>query len=587
MNTRNFRWVLLPSLLLILFAGFAIGADNVSRSPGWDSIGPRMAVDSLGNIHVVWAEVYADGAGDSYYARYDIVAKKWSDPFELSNTCLVYSEENRAVGITIDLQDNIYVVYGEGPRVTMRICSGGTWGAPITVHSWDWGDADSTRVAVDSKGNIFVVWWSTGSFVVYSRAKVDGVWESVRTLSPAGQIAKLPDIAVGKNFVFACWTGRGNTYQIYYSRRSTAAGASWSPAQYLLQSSRRQQAPAIEVDDNDVAHIVYTPVFDDQGGTRVVRYTYWTGSEFSSTHETISSQTLLHYPALHEKGGNIFVCWQVGAVFGGNIYYNHKTDGTWTGEKLVPGSGGSTYSDLAASPSIDRVYYVWDAGGEILSDVNGTVLGPPNFPPVANFTFTPTTGVSPLKVNFDASSSYDPDGTVSLFSWDFGDGKTDEGVTVSHVFETWGTFTITLTVRDNRGATATKTATITVLRLASPVNIRWDTFVDESLFLSRFVTEVKWDPNPLNSGSGVQIVKHRVWRKNIGDPISAHAVIGEVGANDYSYRDKDVKGKNLYTYTVTVVDSQGNESQISPTGSASPVTPTEEKSVRFLQRRGN
>jgi len=587
MIKMNSRLISLFSMSLFLCAGFGLGADNVSRSPDWDSIGPRMAVDSLGNIHVVWAEIYAHGVGEAYYARYDIVTKKWSNPLELSNNGLVYSEENRAVGIDIDSQDNIYVVYGEGPRVTMRICSGGTWGAPFTVHSWDWGDADSTRVAVDAKGNIFIIWWSTGNFTVYSRAKVDGVWESVRTLSPAGQIAKLPDIGVGKDSVFACWTGRGNIYQIYYSRRSTTAGASWTPAQYVLQGSRRQQAPAIDVDDNGVAHLVYTPVFDDQGGTRVVRYTYWTGSEFSSPHETISSQALLHYPYIHEKGGNIFVCWQVGAVFGGNIYYNHKIDGTWTGEKLVPGSGGSTYSDLAASPSIDRVYYVWDAGGEILCDVNGTILGPPNYPPVANFTFSPTTGVSPLKVTFDASSSYDPDGTVSSYSWDFGDGKSDSGLIVSHIFETWGTFTITLTVRDNRGASATKTATITVLRLASPVNIRWETHVDESLFLTRYVNEVKWDPNPLNSGSGVQIVKHRIWRKNIGDPVSAYSVIGEVGGDVYSYRDKEVKGKNLHTYTVTVVDSQGNESQITPSGSLPPAKSTEEKATRRLQKLRN
>jgi PKD repeat protein len=586
MKNKMTPFVLFLSLLFVLFGSAAFSADNVSRSPDWDSTCPRMVVDSLGNIHVAWAEIYEESVGEAYYAKYDIITKKWSNPLELSNNGLVYSGEGRAVGIDIDPQDNIYVTYGEGPQVSMRIFSGGTWGAPITVHSWDYGEADSARVAVDAKGNIFVVWWSTGSYTVHSRARIDGNWEGVKTLSPPGQFAKLPDISVGKDSVFACWTGRGDFYQIFYTRRATTAGASWTPAQYVLQASRRQQAPAVAVDNSDVAHVVFTPVWDDEGGTRMVRYTYWTGAGFAP-FVPLSSQTLLHYPYISEKGGNVYVCWQVGAVFWGTIYYNYNIGGAWTGEKMVPGSGGSTFSDVAVSPAMDRAYHVWDSGGEIWCDVNGIILGPPNDPPVANFTFSPTTGVSPLTVNFDASASYDSDGTISLCTWDFGDGKSDTGMTVSHVYETWGTFTITLSVRDNRGATAAKTASITVQRLAQPINIRWESHVDESLFFTRYVNEIKWDPNPLNSSSGVQIVLHRIWRKNVGEPNSAYKVIGEVTANVYSYQDKDVKGKNLHTYTVTVVDSQGNESPISPSGSFSPARSTEGRTVQGVQRKGN
>jgi hypothetical protein len=159
-------------------------------------------------------------------------------------------------------------------------------------------------------------------------------------------------------------------------------------------------------------------------------------------------------------------------------------------------------------------------------------------------------------------------------------------MTVSHVYETWGTFTIKLLVRDNRGSGAAKTATITVQRLAQPLNIRWETHVDESLFLTRYVNEVTWERNPLNDSAGVQIVLHRIWRKLTGEPNSAYKVIGEVTADVYSYRDKDVKAKNLYAYTVTIIDSQGNESPISPTGFISPARPTDSRPPQVLQRNG-
>src|SRR6185369_7116393 len=48
--------------------------------------------------------------------------------------------------------------------------------------------------------------------------------------------------------------------------------------------------------------------------------------------------------------------------------------------------------------------------------------GTPNSPPVAAAGATPTSGLAPLTVNFDSSGSYDPDGTIASYSWNFGDG---------------------------------------------------------------------------------------------------------------------------------------------------------------------
>lgn len=58
----------------------------------------------------------------------------------------------------------------------------------------------------------------------------------------------------------------------------------------------------------------------------------------------------------------------------------------------------------------------------------------------------------PLSVVFNASTSFDPDGSITQYSWDFGDGETALGEIVSHVYASSGTYPVVLTVTDDDGA---------------------------------------------------------------------------------------------------------------------------------------
>jgi peroxiredoxin len=77
-----------------------------------------------------------------------------------------------------------------------------------------------------------------------------------------------------------------------------------------------------------------------------------------------------------------------------------------------------------------------------------------NEAPIASFTRSPSSGVAPLAVFFDAAESADPDGTVASYAWDFGDGAAAQGVTTTHTYETAGTYSAKLTVTDDRSARA-------------------------------------------------------------------------------------------------------------------------------------
>ena len=92
-----------------------------------------------------------------------------------------------------------------------------------------------------------------------------------------------------------------------------------------------------------------------------------------------------------------------------------------------------------------------------------------NEAPTAVITASVLSGTSPLVVNFDSSSSVDPDGdTPPVFSvlWNFGDGATSTEISPHHTFiavTTATTFTVTLRVTDAGGASDETTQTIEVL----------------------------------------------------------------------------------------------------------------------------
>ncbi len=66
-------------------------------------------------------------------------------------------------------------------------------------------------------------------------------------------------------------------------------------------------------------------------------------------------------------------------------------------------------------------------------------------------------------VTFDASESYDYNGEIASFQWDFGDGVTDTGKVITHKFLTDSVFTVKLTITDNENKTASAQSNVFVV----------------------------------------------------------------------------------------------------------------------------
>lgn len=95
---------------------------------------------------------------------------------------------------------------------------------------------------------------------------------------------------------------------------------------------------------------------------------------------------------------------------------------------------------------------------------------PPNAFPVAVIRAGTETAKAGEEVTLDGSASYDPDGKIVSWYWDFGDGESAAGKTVSHAFTSEGLYTVTLTVMDDRGAKDSISRKIEIDEAPSPVS---------------------------------------------------------------------------------------------------------------------
>lgn len=268
------------------------------------------------------------------------------------------------------------------------------------------------------------------------------------------------------------------------------------------------------------------------------------------------------------------------------IYYQggpYAFDGSTT---AVDGTFVFDFTDIAPSGSIEKRYYVGmydSSAGDIaelfsykLIDVlNGNIetvcyevpqfgdteqvyayvdyYDDGNIPPVAVATASPLSGEAQLSVNFDGSVSYDTDGNITSYHWNFGDGATDSGAIVEHTYNNPGNYTATLTVTDNGGATDSATVGITVI--APP---------PKAIYVSGITMSVAFKGINVNATAKVTIIDED------GSPVSNATVTGQWSGlvsgtasgitsadGSVSFMSPTSKKSGIFTFTVTNVSASG------------------------------
>ncbi|MEO5564812.1 MAG: PQQ-dependent sugar dehydrogenase [Chitinophagaceae bacterium] len=164
-----------------------------------------------------------------------------------------------------------------------------------------------------------------------------------------------------------------------------------------------------------------------------------------------------------------------------NTYFQMDFGAQWIKRFTIDFTDVVTRVDNFASNCLDMVCMAQNPVDGLIYTVQMTSNGVKkiqfggNIPPIVTMTSDKKYGPGPLTVQFNGGASSDPDGTISTYSWNFGDATTSTQTNPSHIFTgTAGVpkkFVVKLTVTDNGGATAVDSIIISINNTPPVVNI--------------------------------------------------------------------------------------------------------------------
>ncbi|RLF80651.1 hypothetical protein DRN32_02610, partial [Thermococci archaeon] len=127
-----------------------------------------------------------------------------------------------------------------------------------------------------------------------------------------------------------------------------------------------------------------------------------------------------------------------------------------SGDSLAPGKKVTFHLTFVRDADISFRYNVLPYG--VLE------AGPVNHPPVVN-AGGPYSATQGQEVVFDGSGCSDPDGDFIYYFWEFGDGQSSTEQNPIHIYQDPGQYTVVLTIKDSKGASATAQTLVSISRM--------------------------------------------------------------------------------------------------------------------------
>ncbi|MCV7216121.1 PQQ-dependent sugar dehydrogenase [Mycobacterium crocinum] len=179
-----------------------------------------------------------------------------------------------------------------------------------------------------------------------------------------------------------------------------------------------------------------------------------------------------------------------------------------------------------------------------------------NRAPTAVLTATPTSGYSPLAVQFSSAGSSDPDpGTTLTYSWDFGDGGTSVAANPVRTYNTNGSYTVTLTVSDGE---RTNTASQKIVVGSTPPDVKILTPLNDSHYNAGDV--ISFSATATDAEDGTLPDSAYNWRVIFHHADHIHpyvdSIVGPSGTVSLATNEHNV-ATTWYEISLTVTDSSG------------------------------
>ncbi|MDD1712096.1 MAG: PKD domain-containing protein [Methanoregulaceae archaeon] len=190
-------------------------------------------------------------------------------------------------------------------------------------------------------------------------------------------------------------------------------------------------------------------------------------AEARSTGGVVINSTWIQYalPLVQKPlGGNIFLLEALTAVETGIPCAPGCTCTSREGAQRMFSYPERCSSDVCGGSPSAGLWYCFHEGA-----APPVTPEPGNQVPLAAITCVPPVGPVPFTVECSAGTSYDPDGSIVAYAWDFGDGSTGAEMELLHTFTQAGTYMVMLTVTDDRGATGSARMQMTATSPSMPV----------------------------------------------------------------------------------------------------------------------
>ena len=250
-----------------------------------------------------------------------------------------------------------------------------------------------------------------------------------------------------------------------------------------------------------------------------------------------------------------------------DVYVNITFPDTSENSYFMAGSGSYSYSQTYLQAGIHNYHiYAIDINGN--SAESAIFSFEMNAPPVADFEYTPSSPTTADMVSF-TDLSFDPDGTVVAWEWDFGDGGSSTVADPTHQFDD-GSYLVSLTVTDDNDATDTCEETVMVLNIEPVADFEYAPSSPTTADMVSF-TDLSFDPD----GTIV------AWEWNFDDGGSSTIADPTHQFDDGTYLITltvwdDDSGTDVHTDTITVTN-------IAPTADFeyTPSNPTTADTVSF------
>lgn len=226
-----------------------------------------------------------------------------------------------------------------------------------------------------------------------------------------------------------------------------------------------------------------------------------------------------------------------------DVLQNITVQGAYNGSDRDHMPGGYSTADtrsVGGDSDVVRINECPFGTGDTREQTTYTIEQAPGQVPQATFAVSPSDPVTGQTLTFNDTST-DADGNLTAWSWDLGDGTTADDQNVTHAYDAPGTYTVELTVTDNRGNQASTTQDVTVADAAPEAGFTWNPQEPEAGETVSF-SDTSADPE---AGS----LSHE-WTFGDGETTTA--------ANpDHVYQ-----APGTYAVTLNVTDSQGQTDTI-------------------------